>query len=339
MADAGLGPRPLYTSKLADGQSANNGGLIYTYAVGTSTPKATQVSRTGANNANPVVLDSAGEAPIWFLAGQYKIIEKTSAGVTLRTIDEYSAAGDLPTIWTETGSDIYYNGGNVYIGATTGSEKLTVVGTASISSTLSVTGATTLTGAVTIPSSLTMGTFFSSTGNPGVVINDGGGANVDFRVETLSDTNAIFVNSGSDTIQFMADSVSPGVMTISTTTMQVDGILKTTGSVEHQNGATVSGGDLAVSAGDVNINGAGKGLSMNIGSPTDMAGNVTLTGGTATITNSNISTSDMIFITRETSSGTPGILTYTISNGVSWTITSTEVTDAGGLNYFIIHTT
>ena len=65
------------------------GGLLYTYAAGTTTPLATYTDSTGGTpNANPVVLDSGGRAEVWFTqATGYKVIAKTSAGVTLETVD------------------------------------------------------------------------------------------------------------------------------------------------------------------------------------------------------------------------------------------------------------
>ena len=65
-----------------------NGGKLYTYEAGTSTPKATYTDVTGTvSNANPTILDSAGYANVWLGSGGYKFILKTSADVTLWTID------------------------------------------------------------------------------------------------------------------------------------------------------------------------------------------------------------------------------------------------------------
>ena len=64
------------------------GGLLYTYASGGTTPKATYTDATlGTPNANPVVLDSAGRADIWLTTGTYKFVLKTSAGATVWTVD------------------------------------------------------------------------------------------------------------------------------------------------------------------------------------------------------------------------------------------------------------
>ena len=67
------------------------GGLLYTYAAGTTTPLTSYTDSTGATaNANPIVLDSAGRVSgeVWLTTGSsYKLVLKTSAGVTIWTND------------------------------------------------------------------------------------------------------------------------------------------------------------------------------------------------------------------------------------------------------------
>lgn len=63
------------------------GGHLHTYIAGTATNKTTYSNRTLTTaNANPVVLDSRGEATIYG-AGPYKLILESSAGVTIWTMD------------------------------------------------------------------------------------------------------------------------------------------------------------------------------------------------------------------------------------------------------------
>jgi len=70
-----------------------SGGKVYTYAAGTSTPLATYTDYGGATpNANPVILDSRGEAAIWFGDSSYKLILRTSADVLIWTADNVTAA-------------------------------------------------------------------------------------------------------------------------------------------------------------------------------------------------------------------------------------------------------
>ena len=75
------------------------GGLIYTYAAGTTTPAATYTSSSGGTaNANPIVLDSAGRTPaqIWLTEGSsYKFVLQTSLGVTIKTDDNIFASYEL----------------------------------------------------------------------------------------------------------------------------------------------------------------------------------------------------------------------------------------------------
>jgi hypothetical protein len=67
------------------------GGLLYTYAAGTTTPAATYTSNSGLTlNANPIVLDSAGRVPneIWLTYGAtYKFALYTSTNVLIGTWD------------------------------------------------------------------------------------------------------------------------------------------------------------------------------------------------------------------------------------------------------------
>ena len=68
-----------------------SGGKIYTYAAGTTTPKATFTDYTGNTaNPNPIILDAAGRAPdeIWLTYGDaYKFIVKDSADTLVGTYD------------------------------------------------------------------------------------------------------------------------------------------------------------------------------------------------------------------------------------------------------------
>ena len=80
-----------------------SGGLLYTYAAGTTTPQTTYISNTGVTaNTNPVVLDSAGrvQGEIWLTQGQaYKFVLKTSANVSIGTYDNVPGANDPNDIY------------------------------------------------------------------------------------------------------------------------------------------------------------------------------------------------------------------------------------------------
>jgi len=74
-----------------------SGGKIYTYAAGTTTPKATYTTSAGnIAHLNPIILDSAGRVPggeIWLLASTYKFVLNTSTDVLIATYDNISGIG------------------------------------------------------------------------------------------------------------------------------------------------------------------------------------------------------------------------------------------------------
>ncbi len=127
------------------------------------------------------------------------------------------------------------------------------------------------------------------------------------------------------------------------------GITMTTGSAGLAvTGNTVVTGDLTTS-GNLILSGAGKHLTVEGGLVTDFIGTGVLTAGTQTIANTNIATGDVILISRisSTTSPTLGELTYTISNGASFTVTSkiigtpasTQTDDLSTYAYFIVRPT
>lgn len=84
-----------------------SGGKVYTYIAGTSTNKATYTAQDEVTpNANPVVLDSNGEADIWLGSGGYKIVLKTSADVTQWTVDDVYQTDAITTLWSKTPSEL-----------------------------------------------------------------------------------------------------------------------------------------------------------------------------------------------------------------------------------------
>ena len=87
------------------------GGLIYTYAAGTTTPQATYTSSAGTiAQANPIVLDSAGRVSageVWLSAGvSYKFAVKDSTGITIGTYDNILGANDFSGFYASTGSSL-----------------------------------------------------------------------------------------------------------------------------------------------------------------------------------------------------------------------------------------
>lgn len=73
------------------------GGLVYTYAAGTVTPKATYTDQGALTpQVNPIVLDSAGRAT-WWITGAYKYIIKDALGNTIATTDNVTSFNTLAT--------------------------------------------------------------------------------------------------------------------------------------------------------------------------------------------------------------------------------------------------
>lgn len=83
------------------------GGLLYTYAAGTTTPETTFTTIGGVTqNSNPIVMDAAGrlESEVWLTGGvAYKMVLRTSAGALLGTYDDIYGINDLSTNGVEWG--------------------------------------------------------------------------------------------------------------------------------------------------------------------------------------------------------------------------------------------
>jgi hypothetical protein len=78
-----------------------NGGLLYTYQAGSSTPLATYTDVNGTTaNTNPIVLGTDGrpQNEMWLTYGySYKFVLKDSAGVTIQSYDNlYGIIGTAP---------------------------------------------------------------------------------------------------------------------------------------------------------------------------------------------------------------------------------------------------
>lgn len=85
-------------------------GTLSTFDAGTSTPRTTWSDAAETSpNANPIVLDSAGEAQI-FYRGNYKLILKTAGGATVWTVDGFN----VPDLASSNGAiQIQVDGSNV----------------------------------------------------------------------------------------------------------------------------------------------------------------------------------------------------------------------------------
>lgn len=67
------------------------------------------------------------------------------------------------------------------------------------------------------------------------------------------------------------------------------------------------------------------------------AGNATLIAGTVTVNNTTVTANTIVILTRKTSGGTIGTaITYTVSAGASFTITSDNILDTSTFSYLLI---
>lgn len=90
-----LNPAPFIKPQYFDSDgNPISGGLLYTYAAGTSTLLPTYTTSGGSiANANPVVLDANGQADVWMTPGvNYKFVLKNSSGVIQWTQDNIPSA-------------------------------------------------------------------------------------------------------------------------------------------------------------------------------------------------------------------------------------------------------
>jgi len=87
-----------YSQFFDDNGDPLNGGKVYTYAAGTTTPKATFTDAGGGTQAaNPIELDSAGRAAIW-VNGAYKFTVTDALGTPIRTVDNVTVSGSSSSV-------------------------------------------------------------------------------------------------------------------------------------------------------------------------------------------------------------------------------------------------
>jgi hypothetical protein len=90
---------------------------LYSYAAGTTTPLATYTDYGGGTaNSNPVILDSRGEANVWFGTDQYKLKLTDADDVEIYTVDNLNGpdAATLAALAASSGSSLigYINSGS-----------------------------------------------------------------------------------------------------------------------------------------------------------------------------------------------------------------------------------
>lgn len=80
----------------------------------------------------------------------------------------------------------------------------------------------------------------------------------------------------------------------------------------------------------------GDGTSLSTATPIGRAGDVTLVGGTASVSDPSCDSFTRVFHSRRSSGGTIGELTYTVNNGVGFTIKSSSSSDTSRVSYYLV---
>lgn len=101
-----LSPPPKLQFFAADGTPLV-GGKLYSYAAGTTTPLATYTTYgAGTPNANPVVMDSRGEASVWLGSASYKLKLMDATGTEIWTVDNITGNNNFTAFAASNGSSL-----------------------------------------------------------------------------------------------------------------------------------------------------------------------------------------------------------------------------------------
>lgn len=168
---------------------------------------------------------------------------------------------------------------------------------------------------------------------------------------TTSITHITAQNSGADFIRMTMPSAlyttNGGFIgrygNIYTSGLGLNLISDNTGGINFYTGGFASGNNyIQFSSAGLATFGSGisipSGKTITISSGTNKrAGNAPLVGGTVTVSNTTVTANTLVVLTRKTSGGTIGTsITYTLSAGVSFTITSDNILDTSTFTYMLI---
>ena len=198
------------------------GGLLYTYAAGTTTPLATYTTAAGTTaNSNPIVLNSAGrlDSEVWLTSTlTYKFVLKDSGGVTIATYDDIPGIGSVSGLTSGT-SILSGNGSGGFSNVVIGSNLSFVGGT--LSATTGGSGAGTVTSvALTAPAAFTVtgspvtttGTLALTYSGTPVPVSSGGTG-----TSTLT-ANSVVLGNGTSAVQLVAPGTAGNVLVSDGTT-------------------------------------------------------------------------------------------------------------------------
>ena len=135
------------------------GGLLYSYAAGTTTPQATYTDSTGTTaQTNPVVLGVDGGASVWLGALGYKFVLTDAFGVQQWSQDNCSSVSLAQLTGTNSFTSLAVTGGFTAGSITStglfGAVTATISGAASVGGALTVSGNETVSGNASIGGAL-----------------------------------------------------------------------------------------------------------------------------------------------------------------------------------------
>lgn len=303
------------------------GGLLYTYAAGTTNPQATYTDSSGGTaNTNPVVLDSRGEANVWLGSATYKFKLCDADNSELWTVDNISApTASLSPVLS----------GNVTIDTDSAGPalKITQTGTGPVLKVQDSTDPDLTPFIIDSSGQVGIGTSSPTTAldvSDGSIQLSSGGAT---RTLLSADaSNSTFAASGARGLILSTNGLtrvtisSAGVVTFSGAVVlsggaTFSGNVAVTGTLSSTSGLTVSSGGAAIT-GNSTVTGtlgvsstltAQNGLAVSTGGATVTAGGLTVTAGGLTVSSGGAAITGNSNVT-----GTLGVSsTLTASNGLT----------------------
>lgn len=284
---------------IADGKVASAltgktyNGLTITSSTGTLTIAA---AKTATVN-NTLTLAGTDSTTMTF-PGTSATIARTDAAQAFTGTQTFSGTIDVPTLTSA--SSITGGAGNMTITSGTGNSRTMILKTT--------------TSGGTATTALTLGADQSATFAAGATFN----GNVGLPSGTGTLTAGVLTANGTGGVKIISGSLGCNIWPASGDTLEI------------VNRAEGGDGNLQCfnlrPFGDVVCGTAGKGLQLKSGTGA-RAGNATLVGGTVTVTNTTVTANSIIYCGRKTAGGTLGqSLSYTLSAGTSFTITSVDAT-------------
>lgn len=146
-----------------------SGGIVCTYASGTSTPQATYTDSTGSTpNANPIVLDAGGRANIWWTAQAYKVV--LAGGGTCGSPSNLIWSVDGFSVGLFAAGNNTFSGNNIFNGTSTFNGPVIINNGGTFNGTFS--GSPNFSGSVTFSGSIAISqlTLTIATGNPPLIV-------------------------------------------------------------------------------------------------------------------------------------------------------------------------